>query len=355
MSKIRFGIVGTGWRALFYFRIAKALPHMFEVCGAVTRKPERIEYLAREWGIKGFNSVDGLLAEKPSFVVTSVPWAVNPDLLRELAKKGCPALSETPPAPDETSLVALYKDLKELKGRVQVAEEYHRRPNHVAQMAVGASGKLGRITHAQVSVGHGYHGISLMRRFLGMGSEPPRIWSRALKTSIVEGGGRDKPPEKELIRESVQEIYLFDWGERTGLMDFTGDQYSFLIRGERVLLRGERGELSNNSYVFLKDPRTPIKRDLVRHYSSKLASVSLRGIQSGDEWIYENPYHEASLTDDEVAIADCLVRMDEFARTGKQFYPVEEGMQDHYLYLVAQKAATQDGSIEAVRQPWGWE
>jgi hypothetical protein len=30
-------------------------------------------------------------------------------------------------------------------------------------------------------------------------------------------------------------------------------------------------------------------------------------------------------------------------------------MQDHYLYILAQRAAKQDGAIEAVRQPWAWD
>jgi predicted dehydrogenase len=355
MAKIRFGIVGTGWRALFFFRIARARPDLFEVVGAVTRRRERVITLADEYGIRGFTALDRLLAEKPSFVVTSVPWGINPDLLRDLARHGMPALSETPPAPDIESMTALYADLKRLGGKVQVAEEYHRRPMHVSQAAVAASGKLGRITHAQVSVGHGYHGISLMRRFLGIGSQAARITARAFKAPIVDGGGREKPPEKETVRDSVQEIYIFDYGDRSGVIDFTGDQYSFLIRDERVLLRGERGELFNDSYVRLLDPRTPVRQKLIRHHDNLLNGVALLGIQAGEEWVYRNPYAPAPLTDDEIAIADCLVAMDEFARTGKQFYPVEEGMQDHYLYILAQRAAKQDGAIEAPTQPWAWE
>lgn len=348
---IRFGIVGTGWRALFYLRIAKARPDLFAIAGLVSRRPS--EAFQREWGTPVYGVLDDLLrAGSPSFVVTSVPWDVNPGLLRALAERGVPALSETPPAPDVEGLVSLNADIARLKGKVQVAEEYHLRPMNAAQLAVSGSGLLGTISHAQISVGHGYHGISLMRRHLKIGYEPAKITSVEFKAPIVASPGRDSAPDREEIRESSQEIYLYDFGDRSGMMDFTGDQYFGYIRRERVLVRGERGELMNDSVVHLAGSATPIATTLVRHHQDILTGVALRGIQAGDRWIYDNPFAPAPITDDEIAIASCLTRMDEYVRTGKPFYPLAEGSQDHYLYLMSQKAMRERAAMDAPRQPW---
>ena len=348
---IRFGIVGTGWRALFYLRIAKARPDLFEVTGLVSRKPSG--EFSREWGAPVHGSLDDLLkSAPPSFVVTSVPWKVNPDLIRDLVGRGVPVLSETPPAPDVESLVALNADVTRAGGKVQVAEEYHRRPMNAAQLAFTGGGLLGTVSHAQISVGHGYHGISLMRRHLGIGCEPARITSVEFRAPIVASPGRDASPDREEIRESAQEIYLYDFGGKSGMMDFTGDQYFGHIRRERVLVRGERGELLNDSAVHLIGPATPVTTRLIRHHQDILTGVALRGIQAGDRWIYENPVCPAPITDDEIAIADCLLRMDEYVRTGKPFYPLAEGSQDHYLYLMSQRAVREGATVDAVRQPW---
>jgi len=352
-APIRFGIVGTGWRSLFYLRIAKALPKRFEVCGLVSRTQARADEMEREWGVKGYTSLDEFLSKaRPGFVVASVPWNVNPGLLLTLAQNKVPALSETPPAPDLPSLISLNEDVAKAGGKIQVAEEYHRRPFHAAQIDLAASGILGKISHAQISIGHGYHGISLIRRFLGIGYEPAVITGKSFKSMIVEAPGRKGEGGGEKTKESIQEITFFDFGDRAGVLDFSNDQYFSLIRNGRVLVRGERGEIINDEVVYLKDPATPIRNRLTRHDGDLLVGLYLNGIQSGDNWLYRNPFTPASLTDDEIAIADCLARMDEYVRTGKEFYPLAEGSQDHYLYLSSMQAIRNSEVVKTERQPW---
>jgi predicted dehydrogenase len=350
MSRIRFGVVGTGWRTEFYLRVARARPDLFEVAGVVSRTAERADAVHRQWGVPGLTSLDTLLAAKPEYVVTSVPWPVNPGLLRELAERRMPALSETPPAPDLESLLALDADLTRLQAQVQVAEEYHLRPSHAAQLAFVADGRLGPVSHAQVSIGHGYHGISLIRRFLGIKGESCKLVGRSFRAPIVAGGGRNGVPTEETVRESVQDVVLFDFGDRTAVFDFTGDQYMGMIRDGRVLVRGPRGELSGDSIRYLKDAATPIHLQLTRHHQDLLTGVSLRGIQAGDDWIYRNPLAGAALTDDEIAVGDCLLRMAAYVRTGRSFYPWREGMQDHYLYLRMQEALRTGAEVSAPPQ-----
>jgi hypothetical protein len=206
-----------------------------------------------------------------------------------------------------------------------------------------------------VSVGHGYHGISLIRRFLGIEYEPPEVTGVQFRSAIVAGGDRDGPPQKETIRDSVQDFYLFDFGDRFGLLDFTNDQYFGWIRNTRILIRGERGEVVTDRVYYLEDFRTPVEVGFVRRTAgtgSNLEGNHLQGYLAGGDWIYENPCAPASLSDDEIAIATCLMKMDEYVRTGRDFYPLAEASQDHYLYLLGQQAANEGRPIHAERQPW---
>src|SRR5258707_3797988 len=56
-----FGIVGTGWRSLFFVRLARLLPERLRVSGLVTRSAERAEQIATETGVPTHVSVADLL------------------------------------------------------------------------------------------------------------------------------------------------------------------------------------------------------------------------------------------------------------------------------------------------------
>lgn len=90
MSKIRFGLIGSGWRAEFYIRIAKAIPEKFELTGVVIRNREKGEEFARKFGVNVVQSLDGLLKSQPDYVVLSVKRGFVTDYLIDLFKEESP-------------------------------------------------------------------------------------------------------------------------------------------------------------------------------------------------------------------------------------------------------------------------
>ncbi|HEY5791995.1 MAG TPA: Gfo/Idh/MocA family oxidoreductase, partial [Chthoniobacterales bacterium] len=327
----------------------------FSVAGLAGRDPAKTAAIARRFGITAHASVEELVRiGKPQFVVTSVPWAANPSLLRRLAEMGMPALSETPPAGSIPEMEELC-ELARQGAKIQVAEQYFLQPHHAARLAFIRGGKLGPVHQAQVSAAHGYHGVSLIRRFLGVGFENATIQAMICRSKMVEGPGRSGLPAEERMAEAEQVIATLDFGGKVGVYDFTGRQYFALIRDPRVLIRGERGEILNQSAVYLRDFRTPIRADFVRHSAGQqgdLAGHYLAGIQAGEEWVYRNPFAPARLFDDEIAIATCLEKMGQFAAGGEAFYPLAEACQDRYLDLMIAEAAAQGRRITTTTQAW---
>ena len=155
-APIRFGVVGSGWRAEFFVRMARLMPERFQCVGVVTRSAERGAEVERAWGVPTVRTIEELVTavgpttDRPEFVVVSVPWPVTPDATRELVELGIPVLAETPPAPDADGLRELWADVGS-SGLVQVAEHSPSMPSHAARIAVVDAGLIGTPTSVQIS------------------------------------------------------------------------------------------------------------------------------------------------------------------------------------------------------------
>ena len=352
---ISFAILGAGWRSEFFARVARELPDHFQVTGLLSRSHEKAAAFSEKWQVPLAGSLDALLAPQPDFALVSVPWGVGEELVIDLSRRGVPVLYETPPSPTLEGLRALHEALQNVDAKVQVAEQYHLQPLHAARLQAVRQGWIGTPSFARVSVAHGYHGISLLRRFLGIGYELPIITARQFKTPIISGPDRDGPPREEKIIESSQLLATFDWGEKLGVFDFNGEQYFSWIRGQDLLVRGERGEIHNQEVRLLLDYQTPLKVTLQREMAGangNLEGFYLKGLTARGQWLYENQFLPARLSDDEIACAACLQGMKNYIETGQDFYSLAEAMHDRYLDILMSEAAQSGQTVQAEYQPW---
>jgi hypothetical protein len=330
------------------------LPERFQVAGCFARSEATRTRIKGVWNIPVFDTMDGLLNERPEFVVTSVPWAVSGPLLVELAAQNMPVLAETPPASDLEALIHLWRNLP-AHARVQVAEQYAFQPLHAARLAFVRAGKLGQISQAQVSIAHGYHGISLIRKFLAVAFENAVIQAFAFKSPLMGGPSRSGAPTEEKTIESLQTIAHLQFGNKLAVFDFTGDQYFSWVRSKRLLVRGERGEINNLEASYLHDFRTPVRVRFERNDAGQggnLEGYYHNGYYAGGENWYQNPFLPGRLSDDEIAIATCLDSMRAYLETGESFYGLAEASQDHYLSLLLDEAVKTGKTMESSSQIW---
>ncbi len=355
MDGFEFAVVGAGWRTDFFLRVAAALPQM-KLCGVVARNETRGKEVESDWGVPCFASVTDLMrSTRPSFVIASVSAEAMPEVCIELAGHGVPILAETPPAPDLDGLVSLYQALSEAGARIQVVEQYWAQPLHAARQAVVDSGVLGRINQVNLSVCHGYHAMSLIRRLLGVSFDSARIRGQRFTSRVVAGPDRSGPPSEERVVDIETDFASLDFGDRIGLYEFCLPQYRSWIRGQRVCIRGERGEIIDDQVTYLKDEVTPISAQLVRHEAGRngnLEGLHLKAIQFQDDWVYRNPVIPARLSDEEIAVAQCLLDMKRFVEQGRSFYSLEEASQDQYLALACTKAIETGDTVQTEAQMW---
>jgi predicted dehydrogenase len=338
-----FVVVGAGWRAEMFWRLAEALPDV-QCLGAVVRSP-------RELPVPVFGSLDGVT---PDFVVTAVPWDANPGVIKDAVARGLPVLAETPPAPDATGLA----DLRATAGAselVQVAEQYLLVPAHAARLAAVRSGVIGTPTQVQVSSTHQYHAVALMRGLLGAGRGPVTVRATRTVADLVDPLTRAGWTDDATPKPATTTIATIDFGNGlSGLYDFTDNQWHNQLRFRRILVRGTHGELRDDEIVRLAGPRTIVRTPLVRRqtgYDLDLDGFETDTITFGDQVLFRNPFPGNRFNDEEIAIASLLRAMAAWVRgDGPPPYPLADGIHDHLVALAIEDAAGTDRPVE-VRFP----
>jgi predicted dehydrogenase len=347
------GLIGAGWRAEYFLRIARDLPERFVVARVLVRTEESASSVADKWDVAAGTSLADFLQNDFDYVVVSAPWDAVPELIEALVSAGIPVLSETPPAPDAAALRALWGSVG--GAPVQVAEQYHLQPHHAARLAVVRSGLIGEVSSARVSVAHGYHGVSLARLFLGVGFDPVTIRADALGDPLLSSNGRGGWHDELEAVPGRRTIALLRFGEKNAVFDFTDEQYFSPVRSRHLSVRGSRGEIWDNTVNHLVGPGDPATGELLRDVTgveSELSGNYLRRVTLHGRTYFENRFAPARLNDDEIAVAETMHGMARFVATGESFYSLAEASHDHYLGLLIDEAAATGETVRSEPVPW---
>jgi len=381
-APVAIGVVGTGWRAEFFARVTQALPEQLTLVGIAARRPERAEEARRRWQVPVVDDpVELVRRVRPDLVVTAVPWEVNPTVVTDLVDAGAKVLTETPPAPDAGALFRLW-DRVGSTGRVQVAEQYLSLPGHAARLALIDSGVIGTPTSAQVSSTHGYHAVSMIRGFLGVGRESVTVQAQRFIAPLVDPLNRDGWTDDDEPKPAGTTLATLDLGHgRSGLYDFTDGQWHNQLRFRRVLIRGVRGEISDDDVIRLVAPseaRPPSDRPpgpgnedgrpvvVAPHaiVTSRLHRYQLghdlnldghdtEHLSFDGKVVWRNPFVGRRFMDEEIAIASMLTASAAWATdAGPEPYPLAEGCHDHLIALAIDESVATSGPVTTGPVPW---
>ncbi|GIH25001.1 hypothetical protein Aph01nite_33110 [Acrocarpospora phusangensis] len=354
--RARFGIVGTGWRSEFFVRLARQLPERLSVSGVVTRSAERAAEVEATWGVPAFRSIGDLLAaERPEFVIPSVPWPVTPEVTRELVGYGVPVLAETPPAADLEGLRDLW-DAVGASGLVQVAEQYLHMPGHAARLALAREGVIGQVTSVQVSSTHLYHAVSMIRHLLGAGFQEAVVTARSFTAPLVDPLSKDGWTGDATPKPAATTIATLEFEAGVGLYDFTDNQWWNPLRGRRIVVRGSNGEMVDDRVVRMADPRTPVESHLIRRQTGidlNLEGFDLDHISFDGRVVYRNEYQGARFSEDDLAVVSLLCQMTAWCRgEAAAPYPLADGCQDHLISLAIGAALRSGTTVATGREAW---
>ncbi len=284
-----FAIIGSGWRARFYLRIAASDSNDLSVCGVLCRTKEKAEAIEKDFGVFTTFSEQDIIDKEPDFIVVSVNKASIYAVSKHWRELGFTVLCETPVGLTDEELQSVLKfDGKPLL----VAEQYQYYPTYKKMIELAESGRLGEINSADVSAAHEYHGISLIRNILG---EKPEASYRMLVTKynfpVTKTGDRYFVyNDGEIINKPRVKAFIEFEDGKIATYDFDSEQYHSLIRHNNIKITGTRGELINEKIWYLDENNNGHEELLF----SDIMSVRSEGVPEG------------ILSEDELAIQELL-------------------------------------------------
>lgn len=318
-----FIIIGGGWRAEFYLRIAKALPDLFRVSAICVRNKERAEYISEKFDVKVVSTIEDALKSHFDFIVNCINKDDISDLSAALADRGYYVLAETP--------VTKPQDKNHNYDKIQVAEQFHLKGTFCALKEIILSGIIGDVVHINMSVAHDYHAMSLIRFLLDDYEVPKLLGNFSLNDKMLESNGRCGVLTHKEVKDKTQTIKIYQFKNATAIYDYNIEQYFSPIRNDRILIRGTKGEIENNQVRYFNENNEFVLSDIKHLTSGLLDGFYNDKITFENKVLFDFPFKEARLSEEETAIAQCLIDMKNYIETGKELYSYEKAYIDYIL------------------------
>ena len=319
-------IIGAGWRAETYYKIA-SLVDDFKVSVGVVRNSEKAKEIENKYGVKTVKDINGLSSFSVDFAVSCVSKANIYSVAQQLSLLNIPVLTETPAGfteKDGENLIELAKNFK-----IQVAEQYFMQPRFIALNNIIKSGEIGEVNNLYISCAHDYHAVSLIRKLLNTGDKIPTVKCITIPDTYAEIYGRyGKTPLS--VKEHYRKLALLDFGNKTAIYDFSG-QYFAEIRKPKICIQGVFGEIDFNSVTKIKNEEV-FTNDIVYRYfgtGGNLYSTGIDTITYLDKVLYTND--KPMLSCEELAILSALYGMVNYLKTGEEFYSVKDAVIDSLI------------------------
>jgi predicted dehydrogenase len=318
----------------------KELANQVRLVSVWGRSKDSARSLGTNLGVPYYTDLDRLVRETgPQIGIVSVAYGANGEVGLMAVEAGLHVLLETPIAHRLEEADRIIKQAKQRGLKIEVAEQFHRRPLEQIKLKLIDSGLFGRV-HTSFSdfAGHGYHGVSVMRSYLGFDAIPLQVcgcvreypltahWSRLAGTRSP----RQETQEHGLVEFSSGQIGIFHW------TDVAYDSPLRWWRSSRFLAEKGMGitvgvGLDVKEWLSLLSPdgEAPQFITLERRWErvdggSLVAMVAHTGDPDQPLVTWHNPFsplrqgHGNQWHDDEIGVAGCLMSLVEAVRTGNE-------------------------------------
>jgi predicted dehydrogenase len=340
-SPLRVAIIGTAARSDYlYGPIVKALPQHVELVSVWGRSESSARRLGESLGASWFTDLDQLVRETaPQIGIVSVAYAANGEVGLMAVEAGLHVLLETPIAHKLGEADAIIHAAEARGLKIEVAEQFHRRPLEQIKLKMIEAGIFGRVYSSfNDFAGHGYHGVSVMRSYLGFDAQPVQVTGAVRKYDLTSHWSRIQ--DKITARPETQEHGLVEYADgRLGIFHWTSVGYDSPLRwwrSSRFLAEKGMGitvgvglDVEERLSLLSPDGEAPLFIAVERRWDrvdggALLGMVAHTGDPGQPTIRWDNPFrpikkgHGVQWHDDEIGVAGCLLSLVEAVREDRQ-------------------------------------
>lgn len=364
---LRVAIIGTSARSYYmYGPLIKALPGELVLTSVWGRSSESARKLGENLGVAWYTSIDQLIEEtSPEIGIVSVAYQANGIVGLMTVEHGLHVLLETPIAHKLSEADAIIRAAR-LRGRkVEVAEQFHRRPIEQLKLKLISCGLFGRVyTSFSDFAGHGYHGVSVLRSYLGFDAKPIQVvgvvqharlhphWARL----SGDGGTRVETQEHGIITFEDGRLGIFHWtdvGYDSALRWWRSSR--FLAEKGMGISIGVGIDIDEHLTLLSPDGCAPLFITIERQFErvdggALVALIAHTGDPEYPTVRWDNPFKPAvqgqgmQWHDDEIGVASCLMSLvDAVKNNTNPTYGAEQARLDQEIILAIRKSAIDAG------------
>ena len=366
-TPLRVAIIGTGKRSDYlYGPIVRALPQEVELVAVWGRSADSAKRLGESLGVPAYTDLDQLIRETaPVIGIVSVNYGSNGQVGLMAVEHGLHVLLETPIAHKLSEADAIMAAAQQRGLKVEVAEQFHRRPLEQIKLKLIEAGLFGRVYSSfNDFAGHGYHGVSVMRSYLGFDAKPTQVTGAVRQYELAAHWSR--LGNKTAPRPETQEHGTIDFDDgRLGIFHWTSVGYDAPVRWWRSSrFLAERGmgitvgvglDVQERLSLLAPGGEAPQFITLERRWErvdggALIALVAHTGDPAQPIVRWDNPFrpttqgHGQQWHDDEIGVAGCLLSLVNAVRTNSEpTYGAAQARLDQEIILAIRQSSLDGG------------
>ena len=372
-TPLRVAIIGTARRSDYlYGPIVQALPNDVELVAVWGRSADSAKRLGESLGAPWYTDLDQLVRETaPQIGIVSVNYHANGEVGLMAVEHGLHVLLETPIAHKLSEADAITAAAAQRNLKIEVAEQFHKRPLEQIKLKLIEVGLFGRVYSSfNDFAGHGYHGVSVMRSYLGFDAKPVQVTGAVRQYELASHWSR--LGNKMGPRTETQEHGLIEFeGDRLGIFHWTSVGYDAPIRwwrSSRFLAEKGMGitvgvglDVEERLSLLAPGGEAPHFITVERRWEridggALVAMVAHTGDADQPIVRWDNPFrpaqqgHGQQWHDDEIGVAGCLMSLVEAVRNNTEpTYGAAQARLDQELILAIRQSSLDGG--QPVRLP----